>query len=306
MTNLPACGAYVFGYSTGHVGTTTLSRSSTYAHGGTNKTDVAFFFELDHSFGHTNTIGRHGLSIAEQENHVRNVYLKEMSQRLGQRRARICVDLSHFHLHYFEGLLRVMRAERRPLKLVRIRRDAVEVARSLGASFAVGYRPSDAPESLVLSLNESVYQQFDSMEKGLYDADETEAQWRRLLEDWNGEIFTCRWAEWKPMGLDFVDQCVKPIARLLGLQPAQQVEDTKNHHNREESVADRLRDLPLLEQYSARMSNASPMYRLMGHTLPSGLAHGDRLEVPVASISEVPGASKAHLKVVGFLNRAVP
>ena len=37
-----------------------------------------------------------------------------------------------------------------------------------------GFVASDAPESLVLSLNKGVDQQFDAMEKVLYAADETE------------------------------------------------------------------------------------------------------------------------------------
>ena len=54
------------------------------------------------------------------------VYLKKLSQRLGARSARVCVDLSHFTLLYFEGLIRVMRAEDLPFKLVRIVEEEVE------------------------------------------------------------------------------------------------------------------------------------------------------------------------------------
>ena len=173
---LPPCRKFVFGFSTGHVGTTTLSNRTTYRNGAANLSDFSFFFEPDKS------VVRHGLSIHAQEDHVRNVYLNQLSRRLaGTRLLRACVDLSHFTLLFFEGLIRVLQSEGLPFELVRIRRDAVETARSLGNRFVVGFRPFDAPESLQLRVDKRVYTTFTALESGLYAVDETEAQWRKIL-----------------------------------------------------------------------------------------------------------------------------
>jgi len=279
--SLPACGQYVFGFSTGHVGTTTLSRSSSYADGSwTLLSDVAFFFEVDHR------VTRHGLSVREQEGHVRDVYLKEIARLLGTRRKRVCVDLSHFTLLYFEGLIQVMRAERLPFKLVRIRRDAMETARSLGGRFTVGFRPLDAPESLELRVDATVSREFNALEKGLYAVDETEAQWLKILRKWNsGHILTCSWSEWAPMGSDFVVECVQPIARFLGLNTSRAVPDTKDHHNPEELEADRYNDIAVLMCYRSKMYKTSSTYRWIGQTLPSGNALRNHMEQFNATMS---------------------
>jgi hypothetical protein len=129
---LPACGEYVLGYSTGHVGTTTLSSRTTYADGPTKSvSDVQFFFEIDAhvqapcsscSDGNVSSskkvqglkVGHHGLTIEEQEDHVRNVYFERLSLLLRARGvswARTCVDLNHFTLMYFDGLTRVLSQE---------------------------------------------------------------------------------------------------------------------------------------------------------------------------------------------------
>ena len=68
-SKVPACDEYVFGYSTGHVGTTTLSAKKTFADGNaTRLRDVAFFFEVDRDYNATEA-ATHGLSMQEQEAH---------------------------------------------------------------------------------------------------------------------------------------------------------------------------------------------------------------------------------------------
>jgi len=237
--------------------------------------DVAFFFEPDHR--EKAIVKKHGLSIAEQEDHVRNVYLKELSQSLGTRKARVCVDLSHFTLLYFDGLIRVMRAERLPFKLVRIHRDAMEAARSFNGHFMVGYRPSDAPESLQLSVDANLSKTFSALEMGLYAADETEAQWRKILREWSsGLILTCTWAEYPPLGLNFIDECVRPIAHFLGLNTSWRVLNNRPHNNPIESKAQFYNDVALLMLYHSKMCKASKTYQWMGQTLPSGQALWNR------------------------------
>ena len=221
-STLPACGAYVFGFSTGHVGTTTLCDKKTYADNTTNLDDVGLLFEPDkfvHFAGDETVVRAHGqLTIEEQEAHVRGIYLKEVSMLLGTRRVSWCVDLSHMTLHYFDGLIRVMRAEGLPFRLVRIRRDALEVARSLHGKFDVGYRPFDAPETLVLRVDRTVYTKFSEKEIGLFDADEAEAQWQRIDERSRRDALSCAWSDWPSLGGGLEEECVQPIAQMLGLQ----------------------------------------------------------------------------------------
>ena len=301
----PACDEYAFAYSTGHVGTTSLCDRETYADGPTMKrSDVAFFFEPD------GTVKQHGLSLDEQEDHVRKTYLEALSRvrpgdNVREPRARLCVDLSHFNLLYFEGLIRVMRAERLPFKLVRIHRDAMEVARSVSRKgLAIGFRPFDAPESLELNIDATAAKQLSALELNLYAVDETEAQWRKILSGWgSGQILTCSWSEYAPMGLSFVDECVGPIARFLGLNAAPAVRDTRDHNNPQESAHARHDDIALLMCYRAKMHKASSTYRWLGSSLPSGVALRNRMHQYRASvnISEL-HSQTAHCGNVGVYN----
>ena len=284
---LPQCDEFVFGFSTGHVGTTTLSHSSTYEDGINQLSDVALFFELDgaaqwrkNNLRPSEARAIKALeSVEAQERHVRERYLKQMAILLNGRRVKVCVDLSHFTMLYFTGLINVMRAERLPFRLVRIERDAVEVARSLGGrSVKIGYKPQMVgSESLVLRVPPTM--DFSDLELGLFDVDETEAQWRLIDADAKRGSYSCWWSEFgtthdNATGVDggFIEQCVRPIAKLLGLRSKERVANSKDHHRREEDLLQRRLDVEALASYATRMRDASSAYRQAGASLPSGRA----------------------------------
>ena len=114
----------------------------------------------------------------------------------------------------------------------------------------------------------------------LYGVDEAEAQWRRIDSGAKTGGLECTWSQWPQLQMDFAEQCVKPVAHLLGLSVVDRVPKTQKHQLRghaHASVSDDLlttwaADVALLKRYTAMMRNASSAYRQMGEALPSGRA----------------------------------
>ena len=93
------CQSYVFGWSTGHVGTTTLSSNASYASGPSRPlSSVLFVFEQEfrRSYDYGNRT-----SLADEEAHVQHTYLPGL-ERIRRNRnpaASMCVDLSQLDIN---------------------------------------------------------------------------------------------------------------------------------------------------------------------------------------------------------------
>jgi hypothetical protein len=160
---LKLCSSFVLGFSTGHVGTTTISNASSYR----NSTSVVHLFFEECTKSELLPLMQNDSATDSarpaQEHHVRTVWARHLVSKLSRRGARTagaCVDLSHYTLPFYRGLVSVLQASGRPLSLVRIRRDACEVANSFNANRSrsacvagVGFCPLHAAMagSLVLS-----------------------------------------------------------------------------------------------------------------------------------------------------------
>ena len=134
---LPLCREYVFGFSPGHTGTTTLSSPSSYVSGSRNKSSVGFAFEVGvFQPRGPRTVAGQVNDVNLEVHHARHTYLPALHEQIGQYvkpddQLDLCVDLSHTNLYFFRGLVQVMREDNMRFRWVRIRRDGVETARSL-------------------------------------------------------------------------------------------------------------------------------------------------------------------------------
>ena len=292
----PPCRKYVFGFSPGHTGTTTLSDALSYRDGTRNLSSVFFTFEPF-------MMGARIEDEEEEASLVRTRYLPTLEKEV--RKARhtrslqepldLCVDLSHYNLYFFRGLLKVMRDEKLPFQLLRIRRDAVETARSLThPAYAndatderrdnhfhtsVGFNPLEAPRSIVLNVSNRTWASFSAVQQGLWMVDETEAQWQEHVdEEARRGAVEISWSKYGgPYA--FVDDCLKPIASSLGLQVASSVYDEKRHTEDERSP-DNADDLHELAGYRQQMSREVAAYDALlksAVALPSSAAHAARM-----------------------------
>jgi hypothetical protein len=126
------CSHYVIGFSTGHVGTTTLNRPVNF---------------IDRLQKHTGFVGSEqgkmkrrqykNATLESMERHAREQYLPKLHELiLNRTRARgpwTCVDMSHASLSFYEGLHRALLAQQPPPRVtwVRVRRPSMEFARSV-------------------------------------------------------------------------------------------------------------------------------------------------------------------------------
>lgn len=103
---------FVFGWSTGHVGSTSLSSASTYSH----PRNITFVFE---KFPRSKSSWRNHGKDEEYE------YAKKHLQRLDQlRRNHTLVDMGHHNMYFIYGLLQMIKQspEEYRILFIRIRR----------------------------------------------------------------------------------------------------------------------------------------------------------------------------------------
>ena len=117
---------FVFGWSTGHVGTTTLSKGSSYG----DPSSVTFVFEeLPSPFGR---LGRGRVrkmsvdylaSLEEEERFVSDRYIPHLLAFRGN--ASTLVDLGHHNLYFAQGLLDYLHRHRQEFRVlfIRVRRE---------------------------------------------------------------------------------------------------------------------------------------------------------------------------------------
>lgn len=164
------------GFSTGHVGTTTLSNSDSYIN---FSQPTIFIFERG-----AIKKGEYAESSLEHEvEHVKKIYgryiIAQIKVKCGEMeifKAVNVVDLSHSSLFFYRGLIEVAKEyEKIKLHFVRIRRDRLETALSLNASSKsqpdffkydhYRYSPIENVPNVVLALDESAWSTFSLMER---------------------------------------------------------------------------------------------------------------------------------------------
>ena len=284
---MTSCKSYVFGFSNGHAGTTTLSEPATYA-GSRRLNSTGFAFEVGgRKYALTN---RATDSVQREIEHVRNVYLPALWKIIEGKKTvphgaqlNECVDLSHFNLFFFRGLLHVMRELQLPFKLVRLRRDAVELSRSFGDPdlLWVAFRPFEAPHARVLQLArpKKTWNNMTWVHKGLWMVDEVESQWlKNVNAHEKTEALVQDWSKYddNTEGDPFVHNAAMPIAKFLGLSLSDHLEDDKQHGTTRPTARELKEDLEILRSYQSLMRAECANFPALAPEMPSSRALGLR------------------------------
>lgn len=201
----------ILGYSTGHVGTTTLGDKHSYNHVGDDGRTIAFVFER--GFVNKSLYFAGGWTEEEEVNHIESVYgpyiLTVVKEELALRypgiryskqsvKSVVVVDMSHSNLYFFRGASRLAKEypSRLSVTFVRIRRDRIETILSMSSDpkffeheLAV-YHPDANQHDVILSFpNRKIWQSFNHLQKCLWVVDETEARWQMFLKRHPGLAF---------------------------------------------------------------------------------------------------------------------
>lgn len=258
---------YIFGVTTGHAGSTSLSSAKSYS--GESLEHVLFAFEgsgiINVPDDPTHSARKHwqswwlaGPSAEEQESKVRNEYKAGIDAQLLNTGATTYVDLGH---HNVEGILRTTpKVFGEDLLLIRVRRSRFPTAFSFATRVhrvndslcnnmwticptknEAMLRPAGTLPSTVDVAIESIglwsqeqWQRLDTSQQHFWFIDELEAEWQRLLEENPGVSYLeCDW-------VDDLRSCFEAVAAVLGTQPSNGGEGTSQRPHAEENASDNL------------------------------------------------------------------
>ena len=184
---------FVFGWSSGHVGTTTLSSSITYS----NPENINFIFETKRHPSFLRNLKRSWKLFTHQDEKkfVEKVFMPLMLDHLGN--ATTLVDLGHHNLYFIYGLLEYLNENKHKFRVlfVRICRERYETALSLTYSTAhrkhdsicrgmlYRYCPIDRYDDVILKpINLTKWMlQLNEYQKALWMIDEIDARWQYFL-----------------------------------------------------------------------------------------------------------------------------
>lgn len=223
---------FVFGWSTGHVGTTTLSEQRFYG----SPDNVTFLHEMK--------FGKQGVPHAEyvydtekwlagnystEYQYVKTRYVPWLLLNK-YNRSRTLVDLGHNINYFYTALVDYLQHETHySFAFARLRRERLETAQSLtfghpGESFSdvcqdlvTRFCPFDHADEVVLRVPNGTWTwaSFSNVQKALWIADETEARWRQL----KARVPSLSYVEilWGKAWEGSMDHGALQVARLLGL-----------------------------------------------------------------------------------------
>lgn len=211
---------YMFGISTGHAGSTSLSKRASYS--GSLKANISFRFE--NSFlGRRTWLSWAGTkpSLEEQEVKVRNDYKLLIDNLLDNDQSQTYVDLGH---HNMLGMLRTTpKVFGDDVFFLRFRRDRVHTAYSFSkyrhGLCKNGYRVCPLTDWHLLSPHsrnwtEDAWRSMTHVQQHLWFIDEVEAQFQQLLrENPHVSYLECNWS-------DDLEHCFELVSSILGLQVA--------------------------------------------------------------------------------------
>jgi hypothetical protein len=238
---VPACGNVVLGWSTGHVGTTTISDPKSFVNSGKYK----FTFETGMMEPSKYVAG---VSTEDQIKHVQEVYLREAHTWHDSVESGTCVDLSHANLLFIDGLIPELLRLNKTVTLVRIRRPYWETATSLMQAYRKeaikqqecdtfgvgrmcplqGWKPLSPRPSVALHVPSSMWTKWTRLQRALWQIDEVEGKWHHLKADYGGQV-SFREVAWSVAADDFVEHLLTPVAHILGLDPIHKPKNEKSH-----------------------------------------------------------------------------
>jgi hypothetical protein len=185
---------FIFGYSTGHVGTSSFAERERYGEG-ERQDSIRFRHEW------VETKLKHDVWITYNEHDEYNFVRQQMFPTIMESLKayqKTYFDNGHHVLYFIYGLLRFMNELKLAhpnfdCKFLRIRRNRVESAISLEhpgsshkhhedpTSLITRYHPFERPHEVILKLNEATWDSFTDYQKALWIVDETEARWQHMV-----------------------------------------------------------------------------------------------------------------------------
>ena len=223
---------FVFGWSTGHVGTTTLSEQRFYG----SPSNVTFLHEM--KFGKQGTPHSEYVydtdkwlagNYSSEYNYVKTRYVPWLLLNK-YNRSRTLVDLGHNINYFYTALVDYLQQETKySFAFARLRRERLETAQSLtfghpDESFSdvcqdliTRFCPFDHEDEVILRVPNGTrtWETFSNVQKALWIADETEARWRQL----KARVPSLSYVEilWGKVWDGSMEHGALQVARLLGL-----------------------------------------------------------------------------------------
>jgi hypothetical protein len=245
---------FVIGFSTGHCGTTTFSRGQVFQ---ILPTQNIVFLHEEEDVRHTSTkryrsrYKTSNWSVSDEVHHIQHFYgvqvLRHVRTKLRLNRRlpntrkleATVVDLSHSSLYTYRGLvhLALLYPKEIEVHFIRIRRDRVETVLSMSNGdrfFDIDYyyfHPLENKESVVLTLNQSLWDSMTFEQKLFWVVDETEARWQQLLKNFITRHHNLHYSEvfWAQRLKNSFENAVEIIANILHTERADTIFRSRAH-----------------------------------------------------------------------------
>lgn len=232
----------VIGFSTGHVGTTSLSAPEHYA----NVTNCIFIFEEGDVGIRYNK--KENWTVDDEEFFVQKKYgmhiLGKINNTIGSDILKnsslakniTIIDLSHKSLWIYRGLERISNRFGTDIKLhfIRIRRDRFETAFSIanGNSFFKAdfyrYHPHEKMDLVILNVSTDIWLKLTETQKAFWVIDETESRWIAFEQSTSIAHTDILWGkQW--LGSNSFEAAIGVVSRIINAVPNAMISDQKPH-----------------------------------------------------------------------------
>jgi hypothetical protein len=242
---------FIFGYSTGHVGTSSFAKRGLYGEGPRQE---SIFFR--HEFSENRISHKTWLGYTEKDeyDYVRQHMFPTIMETLKDKQLTF-FDNGHHNLYFIYGLLRYLK-EIETIKptfryrFLRIRRNRVESALSLEHSrshkhdldpveLMIRFHPFERPNDVILKIPQATWDKFSNYQKSLWVVDETEARWQWIIKKKYPSLkYTdVYWESTPGLSNNTFNEAVRAIANVLGIPKSDityESESTRPHMTDEE------------------------------------------------------------------------
>jgi hypothetical protein len=238
---------FIFGYSTGHVGTTTFANEEAYCSKKECSRKKRILFKHEH-----HSLKRDewkDFDLKQEYNWVNKNYFPHILNLMSEWDKDIYFDTGHTSLYYADGLMKYINENNlyHTTTFLRIRRHRHEAAVSLTfnreemsqngikkdnymdeaypvdptvyakCSFNPFYRPDD----VIIKIKPDIWETLTPFQKGLWVVDETEEQWLRLIKKYPSIKYVEIYFESeKGLSDNTMTKAMKQVADVLGIEPA--------------------------------------------------------------------------------------